>query len=117
MSHTFKPDIVVNMASILSANGEINPKRTWDINIAALFNSIEVSLELGATLFHASTIAVFGGPTLQRDGTPDDHDKTPDTIYGCTKVAGEVVGNYYRSKHGLDYRALRYPAIISSEKF
>lgn len=105
------------MASILSANGEIDPKRTWDINIAGLFNSIEVSLARGATLFHASTIAVYGGENLKRDGTPDNHEKTPDTIYGCTKVASEVVGNYYRSKHGLDYRSLRYPAIISSEKF
>lgn len=117
ISDQFQPNIIVNMASILSANGERNPKRTWDINTAALFNSISVSLKQEAILLHASTIAVFGGEKLMRDGTPDNHEKTPDTMYGCTKVASEVVGNYYRSKHGLDYRSLRYPAIISSEKF
>jgi nucleoside-diphosphate-sugar epimerase len=36
-------------------------------------------------------------------------------MYGVTKVAGELLCNYYFIRFGLDVRSIRYPGVISSE--
>jgi len=108
-------DIVYHLAAILSATGEANPPLAWDVNINGLVNVLEVARAAGVRrVFCPSSIAVFG-PETPRDPAPQQTVLHPSTIYGLTKVSGELLGDYYVQRYGLDVRGLRYPGIISSE--
>lgn len=109
----FNADTVYHLAALLSATGEKHPQRAWDVNMGGLRNVLEVgrAREL-VRIFSPSSIAVFG-PTTPREGTPQDTVLAPTTIYGVTKVAGELLADYFVAKYGLDVRGCRYPGIIS----
>ena len=110
-----KVDIIINMAAILSATGEQNPALAWDVNINGLYNVLEVAREYKLKqVLVPSSIAVFG-PETPRINTPQETVLKPRTMYGVTKVAGELLADYYVRRFGLDVRGLRYPGIISSE--
>lgn len=108
-------DTIYNMAAILSAAGEQKPLLCWDVNINGLYNIIEIAHKHNMTrVFVPSSIAVFG-PETPRVKTPQDTILKPTTMYGVTKVSGELLSNYYFKKFGIDIRGIRYPGIISSE--
>ena len=108
-------DTIYNMAAILSAVGEKNPQLCWNVNINGLSNIFDIALEYDMTrVFVPSSIAVFG-PETPKENTPQDTILKPTTMYGVSKVAGELLGNYYFKRFNLDVRGLRYPGIISSE--
>jgi nucleoside-diphosphate-sugar epimerase len=108
-------DTIVHMAAILSAVGEERPHLAWDVNINGLYNVLEVAREREmAQVFCPSSIAVFGPETPQHN-TPQETILRPKTMYGVTKVAGELLCDYYVQRFGLDVRGVRYPGIISSE--
>jgi len=108
-------DTIYNMAAILSAAGEQKPLLCWNVNINGLYNIIEIAHEYDMTrIFVPSSIAVFG-PETPRIKTPQETILKPKTMYGVTKVAGELLGEYYFKKFGIDVRGIRYPGIISSE--
>jgi nucleoside-diphosphate-sugar epimerase len=108
-------DTVYNMAAILSAAGEKNPQLCWNVNINGLYNIFDLAIKYDlARVFVPSSIAVFG-PQTPRINTPQDTILKPTTMYGVSKVAGELLGDYYVKKYNLDVRGLRYPGIISSE--
>ncbi len=108
-------DTIYHMAAILSATGEQKPQLAWDVNINGLYNVLELARERQmARLFCPSSIAAFG-PETPRDNTPQETILQPKTMYGVTKVAGELLCDYYFHRFGLDVRGVRYPGIISSE--
>ena len=108
-------DTIYHMASILSAVGEMNPQLCYEVNMSGLFNVLEVArIHKLERLITASSIAVFGSG-VPRDNTPNDTILLPTTMYGITKVSGELLGTYYFRKFGVDYRSVRLPGIISSE--
>ncbi len=108
-------DTVYHMAAILSATGEQNPHLAWNVNINGLYNVLEVARERGMVrVFCPSSIAAFG-PETPKENTPQETILRPTTMYGITKVTGELLGNYYFRRFGLDVRGVRYPGIISSE--
>ncbi len=108
-------DTIYHMAAILSAAGEKNPWRAWDVNINGTLNVLEVAREHDMTrVWHPSSIAVFG-PETPRVNTPQETVLRPRTMYGITKVSLELIGNYYFEKFGLDVRGVRYPGIISNK--
>jgi len=108
-------DTIYNMAAILSAVGEEKPLLCWNVNINGLYNILEIAREYEMTrLFVPSSIAVFG-PETPRINTPQETVLKPKTMYGVTKVAGELLGDYYFKRFDLDVRGVRYPGIISSE--
>jgi threonine 3-dehydrogenase len=103
---------IYHLAAILSAKGEINPLKTWDVNMDCLFNVLEAArTHKLKKVFFPSTIAVFGSNT-PRIMTPQDTIRTPETVYGMSKVAGENWCSYYYKRYGIDVRSLRYPGII-----
>jgi len=111
----YKIDHIVNMAAILSAVGEKNPMMAWNINMNGLINVLEAAREKNMKqVLVPSSIAVFG-PETPRINTPQETVLKPATMYGVTKVAGELLGDYYVRRYGLDVRGLRYPGIISHE--
>jgi nucleoside-diphosphate-sugar epimerase len=108
-------DTIYHLAAVLSATGEENPQAAWSINMGSLYNVLEVARKLDLLrVFWPSSIAAFG-PTTPRVNTPQETVLLPTTIYGVSKVAGELLCNYHFVKYGVDVRGLRYPGIISSE--
>jgi nucleoside-diphosphate-sugar epimerase len=110
----YKIDTVIHLAAILSAVGERNPNLAWDVNMNGLYNVLEVARELDCAIFTPSSIAAFG-PSTPADKTPQDTIQRPTTMYGVTKVAGEVLCDYYHQRFGVDTRGVRYPGLISYE--
>jgi len=108
-------NIIYHLAAILSATGEKNPQKAWEVNINGFYNILEAARELDVKkVFCPSSIAVFG-PSTPRVMTPQDTILSPTTMYGVTKVAGEHLADYYVHKYGLDVRGCRFPGIISYE--
>ncbi len=105
-------DTVFHLVSLLSATGEANPNLAWDINMNGLKNVLDLAVKYKLRIFWPSSIAAFG-PTTPRVKTPQRTVLEPTTIYGATKVAGELLCQYYHVKYGLDIRSLRYPGLIS----
>jgi len=108
----YKIDTVFHLAAILSASGEKNPQLAWNININGLYNILEIARENKFAVFSPSSIAVFG-PSTPKDNTPQVTIQRPHTIYGLSKVAGELLCDYYYFKYKVDSRGVRFPGIIS----
>jgi len=103
---------IYHLAAILSAKGENNPQLAWDINMNSLMNVFEVAREKGVKkIFFPSSIAVFGD-NAPKNNTPQEANLSPTTVYGISKVAGELWAEYYFNKYGLDVRSVRYPGVI-----
>ena len=115
MVKKYSINTIIDLAAILSATGEKNPMLAWNVNINGLINVLEVAREhkLEQVLI-PSSIAVFG-PGTPIECAPQETVLHPTTMYGITKVAGELVADYYVKKYNLDVRGLRYPGIISNE--
>lgn len=108
-------DTIYHMAAILSAAGEANPQLAWNVNVSGLVHVLEAARARSVRrIFCPSSIAVFG-PETPRDCAPQETILRPTTIYGVSKVTGELLCEYYVHRYGLDIRGVRYPGIISSE--
>ncbi|MBK8706208.1 MAG: NAD-dependent epimerase/dehydratase family protein [Saprospiraceae bacterium] len=107
----YKVSQIYHLAAILSAKGEQDPKRAWEINMSSLFNVLEIAKDYKLRVFFPSSIAVYGAHT-PRMNTPQFTIREPSTVYGISKVAGENWCNYYYLRYGLDVRSIRYPGII-----
>jgi nucleoside-diphosphate-sugar epimerase len=111
-AHEYQIDTIFHLAALLSAAAERAPQRAYDINIRTLMNVLEVSRERSCALFTPSSIGAFG-PGTPRDPAPQDTLQRPTTMYGITKVAGEMLCDYYALRFGVDTRGVRYPGLIS----
>ncbi len=109
----YKIDTIYNLAAILSAVGEAKPLMAWQVGIGGLMNCLEIAREFGCAVTTPSSIGAFGGGT-PLDNTPQDTIQRPQTMYGITKVTGELLSDYYFRKFGVDTRSVRYPGIISN---
>jgi len=105
-------DTVYHLVSLLSAKGEENPSVTWDINMTGLKSVLDLAVERKMKVFWPSSIAAFG-PSTPKVDVPQHTIMEPTTMYGVTKVAGELLCRYYHIKYGIDIRCVRYPGIIS----
>ena len=108
----YKIDTIYNLAALLSVVGEANPLEAWHVGMNGLLNVLEVSREYRCAVFTPSSIGAFGLST-PLDNTPQDTIQRPQTMYGVTKVAGELLSDYYFKRFGVDTRSVRYPGIIS----
>jgi nucleoside-diphosphate-sugar epimerase len=110
-----KVDTIYHLAALLSATGEKDPNLAWQVNMDGLRNVLEVAREGHLSkIFWPSSIGVFG-PDAPKVNAPQNCPLNPTTMYGVTKVAGELLCNYYFIRFGMDVRILRYPGLISSE--
>ncbi|MBR4300509.1 MAG: NAD-dependent epimerase/dehydratase family protein [Bacteroidales bacterium] len=106
-------DTIYNLAAILSATAELNPMLGWNVGIGSLVNCLEVARIFNCAVFTPSSIGAFG-PSTPRDMTPQDTIQRPATIYGVTKVTGELLSDYYYTRFGVDTRSVRFPGLISN---
>lgn len=107
-------DSIFHLASLLSTVAEHNPQQAWDVNMNGLLNVLETCRLHRCALFFPSSIAAFGPETPPMD-TPQDTIQRPTTLYGISKVSGELLCDYYHRRFGVDARGLRYPGLISSK--
>ena len=105
-------DAIYNLAALLSAVAEAKPQLAWKIGVGGLYNVLEVAREKGCAVFTPSSICSFG-PETPHVRTPQDTIQRPRTIYGVTKVTGELLGDYYARRFGVDARSVRFPGLIS----
>ena len=105
-------DTIYNLAALLSATAERLPLKAWDIQMNGLINILEVAREKHCAVFTPSSIGSFG-PDTPRDNTPQDTIQRPTSMYGVTKVATELLSDYYFHKYGVDTRSVRFPGLIS----
>lgn len=108
-----KIDTIYHLAAILSATAERNPLNAWNINMGGLMTTLEIARQEGCAVFTPSSIGAFG-PTTPKQFTPQDTIQRPTSIYGVTKVAGELLCDYYNHKYDVDTRGVRFPGVISN---
>ncbi|MDK4467676.1 L-threonine 3-dehydrogenase [Enterococcus hirae] len=108
----YQVDTLIHLAALLSAVAEAKPKFAWDLNMVGLVNALEVAREFKLKFFTPSSIGAFG-PNTPKYETPQDTLQRPTTMYGVTKVAGELLCDYYYTKYGVDTRGVRFPGLIS----
>ena len=106
-------DTIYHLAALLSARAEKDPLEAWNLNINGLIAALEVAKEHGCAVFTPSSIGAFG-PTTPKKFTPQDTIQRPTSIYGVSKVAGELLCDYYHHKWDVDTRGIRFPGVISS---
>ncbi len=109
----YKVDTIYNLAALLSAVAEAKPQLAWHIGLGGLFNVLEIAREKNCAVFTPSSIAAFGDDT-PKDKTPQDTLQRPKTMYGVTKVSGELLSDYYFKRFGVDTRSVRFPGLISN---
>ena len=109
----YKIDTIYNLAALLSAVAERKPLMAWDIQLNGLLAILEVAREKGCAVFTPSSIGSFG-PETPRKGTPQDTIQRPRSMYGVTKVATELLSDYYFNKFRVDTRSVRFPGLISN---
>ncbi|MDD6701793.1 MAG: NAD-dependent epimerase/dehydratase family protein [Muribaculaceae bacterium] len=105
-------DTIYNLAALLSAVAEARPQLAWKIGVGGLYNTLEVAREKKCALFTPSSIGSFG-PSTPHVKTPQDTIQRPETIYGVTKVSGELLSDYYARRFDVDTRSVRFPGLIS----
>lgn len=103
---------IFHLAGILSATGERHPELAWNVNVNGVRNILEAGRRFDCRVFWPSSIAVFG-PTTPKINTPQETVTEPGTMYGATKVTGELLCKFHASHHDLDVRSVRFPGIIS----
>lgn len=108
----YQVDTIYNLAALLSAVAENKPQLAWKIGLGGLFNTLEVAREKNCAVFTPSSIGSFG-PGTPKDKTPQDTIQRPKTMYGVTKVSGELLSDYYFTRFGVDTRSVRFPGLIS----
>ena len=108
----YKIDTIYNLAALLSATAERLPLKAWDIQMNGLINVLEVAREKKCAVFTPSSIGSFG-PSTPHKNTPQDTIQRPTSMYGVTKVATELLSDYYFHKYGVDTRSVRFPGLIS----
>jgi len=103
---------IYHLAALLSASAEAAPQLAWSVNMAGIYNVLEVARAYDCQVFFPSSIGAFG-PSTPKDATPQVTIQRPTTIYGVTKVAGELLCDYYASRFEVDTRGLRLPGLVS----
>jgi len=103
---------IYHLAAMLSATAEERPQAAWELNMGGVYHVLEVARQNRCAVFLPSSIGAFG-PSTPRDATPQDTIQRPTTIYGVTKVASELLCDYYFTRFGVDTRGLRFPGLIS----
>ena len=107
-----QPDTIYHLASLLSGSSEADPQSAWEINASASFTLLNLAQKHQVSrFFFASTIASYG--SVEQNTMSQDYPQWPTNLYGVTKIAVERLGVYFKLKHGLDFRCLRFPLVIS----
>lgn len=103
---------IYHLAALLSASAEKNMVTAWNLNMDGLINTLQLAKKRELQkIFWPSSIAVFGPDAIKKN-TPQNSPCNPTTVYGISKVAGELWCAYFYKKFGVDVRSIRYPGLV-----
>ncbi len=107
-----RPSAIYHLGAILSAPSDADPASSFHVNAQGTFNVLEAArlFDVPQVIF-TSSIGTYG-QDIQGETIDDYTLQRPVLFYGATKVFGENMGYYYRLKHGLDFRGVRFPSIV-----
>ncbi len=116
---------VFHLAALLSAATEASPERGHEINVGGTLNMLRLAADAcraqGAAILFVfpSSIAVYGmrgaAAKAAAGAVAEDACNEPASMYGCNKLYCEHLGRYYAGHHALDFRAIRFPGLISAD--
>jgi len=107
-----RPAVIYHLGAMLSIPANDDPPAAFHANAGGIFHVLEAArlLEVQKVRF-TSTMATFGldlaGPAIG-----DQTLQRPTTLYGTTKLFGELLGRFYGTRYGLDFRAVRFPSVV-----
>ena len=126
-----RPEVVFHLAAILSTKAEKDPDLAHRVNVDGTFELMRFCRRSAAEnhrpvrMMFPSSIAVYGLPDVaakEAAGAVREHEwNFPTAVYGCNKLYGEMLGTYHAKRAiasgepGLDFRAIRFPGLLSSE--
>jgi nucleoside-diphosphate-sugar epimerase len=102
---------IFHLGSMLSSPSQANPWASFQVNVVGTMNVFEAArlFDVPQVIF-ISSISTFG---IGAGTTATDHTiQRPATMYGAGKLYCECLGRFYKSRFGLDYRAVRFPSVI-----
>jgi threonine 3-dehydrogenase len=109
---THRIDRIFHLGGMLSVPSELDPWSAFQVNVAGTYNVLEAArLEKVPQVIYSSTIAVYS-QDIPTDTITDVTLQRPTSMYGGTKVFGELLGRFYARKFGLDFRGLRLPSVV-----
>ena len=107
-----RPKVIYHLGATLSVPSEADPAGAMQTNAMGTFHVLEAArlFDVAQVVF-ASSVGTYG-TDIREDTIHDGTIQRPQFFYGMTKVFGEHMGLFYRRKHGVDFRGIRYPSII-----
>jgi nucleoside-diphosphate-sugar epimerase len=135
LSATYDFDAIYHLAALLSTKSERQPRLANRVNVDGALNLLELGVAQArqqgrdVVFLYPSSVAVYGLPDLEAKSKAgkvrEDDWCEPRTMYGINKLYCERLGRYYEyyyrqldaySASGrLDFRALRFPGLISAD--
>ena len=107
------PKTIFHLGGMLSIPSEQNPQAAFSTNVGGIYNVLEGARLFGVEqVIYASTNGTYSNDL---EGLPVIDDRTlqrPFTLYGCSKLFGELLGRFYHRRYGIDFRSVRLPAIV-----
>jgi threonine 3-dehydrogenase len=105
-------DTIFHLGGMLSIPSEKKPWASFQSNVVGTFNVLEAArLEKVDQVIYSSTIATYS-KDIQSNVIDDFTLQRPTTMYGATKVFGELLGRVYARKYGIDFRGVRFPSVV-----
>lgn len=110
---TARPKKIFHIGGMLSVPSDADPFASFRANALGTYHILEAArlLEVPQVIF-TSTLATYGLDLEEGAAISDYSLQRPQLFYGVTKVFGELLGQFYRRKYGLDFRGVRYPSIV-----
>lgn len=111
----FKPEIIYHLAGLLSLPAEENPQMAIQVNGMGTFYVLEAAriFEVRQVIY-ASSLMTYG-KNIQTQVVDENTLQWPTGIYGINKLYSELLGCFYKSQYGLDFRAVRLATIIGPQ--
>ena len=107
-----RPDIIFHAGALLPPTSEEYPQAAYQVNIEGSYNVLEAARLFDvAQVVYTSSVASFG-PDAPHELVPNEFSQHPTTLYGVSKVCSERLGEYYVRRYGMDFRAVRFPALF-----
>jgi threonine 3-dehydrogenase len=109
-----RPEVIYHLGAMLGALCDEQPERAMRVNAQGTFYVLDTArrFDVRQVLF-ASSVATFG-LDLQGGILGDNSLQRPVSFYGVTKLFSEGVGLFFKRKHGLDFRSIRFPSIVGT---
>ncbi len=107
---------IYHAGALLPPISEQSPATAYAVNVTGTFNVLEAARLLGVgSVIYPSTLATFGLDVPRI--VPNDAPQRPPNMYGVTKVCSERLGEYYHTRFGVNFRAVRFTPIIGMGRF